>query len=230
VTAAFSGTAMGSPGAVMTLYGANLAGSLVQAAGFPMPFSLGNVTMVTGNTYTPLYYVSPGQINFQIPYSVATGNVNIRVYQGVRVTSANVTIAAVSPALFSINQQGSGQGSIRIANSAAVACPVGSIAGVDCQPAKRGGFIEVYGTGMGAVTPAAPTGNVPISLSSTRLTPTAMVGGLPANVIFSGLNPGAAGLYQINVQIPAGVTPGDAVPVSIMIGGVTSNTVTVAVQ
>jgi len=49
-------------------------------------------------------------------------------------------------------------------------------------------------------------------------------------VIFSGLAPGVAGLYQINVTIPAGVTPGNAVPVILTVGNVQSNTVTIAVQ
>jgi len=57
-----------------------------------------------------------------------------------------------------------------------------------------------------------------------------MIGGVKASVIFSGLAPGYVGLYQVNAQVPPGVTPGPAVPITVTIGGVTSNTVTIAVD
>jgi uncharacterized protein (TIGR03437 family) len=56
------------------------------------------------------------------------------------------------------------------------------------------------------------------------------IGGVPATVQFAGLAPGFAGLYQVNVQVPTGVAPGDAVPVSLSIGGVAANTATIAIQ
>src|SRR5260370_13991770 len=108
------------------------------------------------------------------------------------------------PRLFSNIQQGTGQGSIRIANSATIAAPAGSISSADARTAKIGEFIEVYGTGFGAVTPTVGSGAAAPSspLSQTTRRVTATVGGLDANVIFSGLAPGAARLSQIDVQIP----------------------------
>jgi uncharacterized protein (TIGR03437 family) len=67
-------------------------------------------------------------------------------------------------------------------------------------------------------------------LSQTQTTPTVTIGGVSAKVQFSGLTPGFAGLYQVNVQVPDGVSPGDAVPVVVTIGGVSSNTATIAVE
>ena len=60
--------------------------------------------------------------------------------------------------------------------------------------------------------------------------PTVTIGGMAADVVFSGLAPGFVGLYQVNVQVPAEASTGDEVEVVLTIGGVTSNTVTVAVQ
>ena len=57
-----------------------------------------------------------------------------------------------------------------------------------------------------------------------------MIGGVPAPVLFSGLAPGAIGEYQVNVQVPPGVTPGSAVGVTISIGGVLSNAPTIALR
>jgi uncharacterized protein (TIGR03437 family) len=141
-------------------------------------------------------------------------------------------MAVVTPTLFSINQQGSGQGSIRIANSATIAAPAGSIPGADTRAVTTGDVIEVYGTGFGTVTPTIASGAAAsgTNLSRTTRVVTATVGGVSANVIFSGLAPGVAGLYQINVTIPAGVPRGNAVPVVLTVGGVQSNTVTVAIQ
>ncbi len=234
VSAAFAqGGATGSPGALMSLFGANLTGALVQATSFPLPITLGGVTMLFNTTSIPLYFVSPNQINFQIPFSAGTtGTASIYIQQGLLSTTANLSMAAVTPTLFSINQQGSGQGSIRVASSATIAAPAGSIPGADTRAVKADDIIEVYGTGFGSVTPTVASGAAASSspLSRTQRIVTATVGGIPASVIFSGLAPGVAGLYQINVTIPAGVTPGNAVPVILTVGNVQSNTVTIAVQ
>jgi uncharacterized protein (TIGR03437 family) len=67
-------------------------------------------------------------------------------------------------------------------------------------------------------------------LATTTAAPTVTIGGVQAVVTFSGLAPGFAGLYQIDAQVPAGILASDAVPVVVTIGGVTSNTVTIAVR
>lgn len=226
------GPASASPGTLVSLYGANLAGSLVQAVALPLPETLGDVVVTVGGVPVPLYFVSPGQINFQVPYGAATaGSLALTVNQGQQTSnSILLPMARVSPGLFSTNQQGSGQGAIRIANSATIAAPVGAFS--DSRPVHAGDIIEIYCTGLGAVTPSGVTGGPATSrpLQTTTLSPSVTIGGQPAMVGFSGLAPGSAGLYQVNVTIPNGVTPGDSVPVVLSIGGVQSNTVTIAVQ
>ena len=64
----------------------------------------------------------------------------------------------------------------------------------------------------------------------TLTDPTVIIGGLAARVLFTGLAPGSVGLYQVNVEIPAGVTQSAAAPVALSIGGVSSNTVAIAVH
>jgi uncharacterized protein (TIGR03437 family) len=225
------GTATASPGSLVSLYGANLSGSLVQAVALPLPVTLGNVVLSVGGRPAPLYFVSPGQINFQVPYEATGGTYSLTVNQGQLISNViGLTVARVSPGLFSTNQQGSGQGAIRIANSATIAAPVGAFS--DSRPVKAGDVIEIYCTGLGAVNPSGTTGAAATSkpLQTTTLQPTVTIGGQTAQVLFSGLAPGAAGLYQVNVTIPTGVTPGNSVPVVLTIGGVASNTVTVASQ
>jgi uncharacterized protein (TIGR03437 family) len=227
-----SGGATASPGSVVSLYGANLAGQIEQAVAFPLPNTLGGVIVTVGGTVVPLYFVSAGQINFQVPYGVTTtGNLSLTVSQGALGSSAiALPMARVSPGLFSTNQQGTGQGAIRIANSATIAAPVGAFS--DSHPVQAGDVIEIYCTGLGAVTgnPMAGAAATSSPLQTTTVQPAVTIGGKPAQVGFSGLAPGSAGLYQVNATIPTGVTAGNAAPVVLTIAGVQSNTVTIAVQ
>ena len=94
-----------------------------------------------------------------------------------------------------------------------------------------GSQVVIYCTGLGAVTNQPPTGSsAPMSpLAETTTKPTVVIGGAPAGVQFSGLAPGLVGTYQVNAVVPSGSATGDAVPVTISIGGFVSNTVTIAV-
>jgi len=135
-----------------------------------------------------------------------------------------VSLAPFAPAIFAMNSEGTGQGAIldtsyRLADST--------------NPATAGSsYISIYCTGLGAVTNQPATGSPALGtpLSWTTTIPTVTIGGASADVSFYGLAPGYAGLYQVNAQVPAGSAKGSAVPVTISIGGATSNEVTVAVQ
>ena len=100
------------------------------------------------------------------------------------------------------------------------------------RPAKPGESVAIYCTGLGNVTNAPDPGAPALSnpLSHTLGTPVVTLGGAKVSTTFSGLAPGFVGLYQVNMQIPAGVAGGSAVPLVLMIGGVSSNTATIAVQ
>jgi uncharacterized protein (TIGR03437 family) len=84
--------------------------------------------------------------------------------------------------------------------------------------------------GLGAVSNPPADGSPSTGNSLTNVTPTVTIGGLPAQVTYSGLAPGEVGLYQVNVVVPTGVTTGNAVPVVITQGNAVSNTVTIALQ
>jgi uncharacterized protein (TIGR03437 family) len=134
-----------------------------------------------------------------------------------------VKLAPFAPGIFAIDGQGSGQGAIlddsyNLADSS--------------NPAAAGATILlIYCTGLGAVTNQPPTGWTPDGqLAWTTTLPTVTIGGAQATVFFSGLAPGFVGLYQVNALVPAGAASGGAVPVAISMGGVQSNTVTMAVK
>ena len=95
--------------------------------------------------------------------------------------------------------------------------------------------ILIYCTGLGAVSANQPATGAPASLSPNELAPTTTpvtvsIGGMTQTASFAGLAPGFVGLYQVNALVPAGVASGSAVPVTITMGSVTSNTANIVVQ
>jgi uncharacterized protein (TIGR03437 family) len=220
------------PGSLSTLFGTNLAAGTVSVSVSPtLPTMLGDVTVEVGGLPAALFYVSPTQINFQVPWELeGFDRTTLIVFNGT-LTSAplQVNVVPAAPTLFSTSGTGTGQGAILIAGPEVLAAPVGAFTG--SRPVRRSEFLEIYATGLGPVSRLQSDGNPkpPIFPALSR-TPTVTIGGIPAVVNFSGLPPGTVGLFQINVQVPDGVASGSSVPVSIAVYGVTSNTVTVAVE
>jgi uncharacterized protein (TIGR03437 family) len=198
----------------------------------PLPFTLGGTTMTIGGNEIPLFYVSPGLINFQAPFLSVVGptKVLLVVNQGGQSTTVTVTLQQYAPALFTTNGGGTGQASALVANTASVAAPVGTFPG--SRPIHIGEYLSIYCTGLGDVNPrpalGSPAGTNPLSRTLTN--PAVTIGGVPGTVSFSGLAPGYAGLYLVNVQIPDTAPLGAAVPIVLSIGGLVSNTVTVAID
>ena len=216
-----------------SIYGANLA-SLTAVADLlpPLPFTLGGATLSIGGNILPLFFVSPGQINFQVPFLSVSGptTVPMTITQGSLSSTVNVRIQPVAPALFTANAQGTGQGSVLIAGTASLAAPDGAFPG--SRPVKPGEYISIYCTGLGDVTsrPALGSPSPGSPPASTLAAPVVTIGGVPATVSFSGLAPGFVGLYQVNVQIPPTAPAGASVPLVLTIATLPANPVTIAVD
>jgi uncharacterized protein (TIGR03437 family) len=217
---------------IASVYGVNLAPT-TQVADLapPLPGSLGGtaLSMLNGSQFIPVFFVSPTQINFQVPF-ITTGAQQLTITQGTQSITIPVTLVNYAPALFSTNAQGTGQASVTIANTSTVAAPVGTFPG--SRPAQIGEYISIYCTGLGPSNNQPGLGSASPSnpLATTQAQPTVTIGGVSAPVIFSGLAPGYVGLYQVNAQVPATAPTGVAVPIVLTIGGVTSNIVTIAVD
>jgi uncharacterized protein (TIGR03437 family) len=142
--------------------------------------------------------------------------------------SITVPLASQAPGIFLLNA--AGLAAVEIAGTASVAAPVGAFPG--SRPVQIGEYITIYCTGLGAVTNQPATG-APASgspLSNTASGPvTVSIGGVNAPVVFSGLAPGYLGLYQVNAQVPPKSPTGSAVPITVSIGGKTSNQASIAV-
>lgn len=226
-----------APGSIVSIFGTNLASSLSVASTVPLTTSLGGVSVTFNDTFqAPLFFTGPQQINAQLPSGLSAGAVTVTVTNSAGTSAPKtIQIGSSSPSIFTVNQAGTGQGWVLFANSTDVAAPAGAIQGLNSRPAKAGDILTIYANGLGPVTPPVADGNNTLdALRQTTSTPTIMVGNVTvaaSDVLFSGLAPQFVALYQINFRVPSGVTPGNAVPIQITIGGVSSgNQVTIAVQ
>jgi uncharacterized protein (TIGR03437 family) len=222
-----------APGMMLSLFGVGLASGTAQAASLPLPANLLGTSVTVNGASAPLFYVSPGQVNLMIPFEAQAGTATVTLAANGTNASQGLVIGATAPGLFSMDESGGGQGAILISNTPTLAAPTGSVPNRDARPAQRGvDSASIYCTGLGAVTNQPATGAAALAnpLSHTIVAPTVTIGGVSADVSYSGLAPGFAGLYQIDARVPAGVAAGDTLPVVVTIGGVTSNTVTIAVR
>jgi uncharacterized protein (TIGR03437 family) len=223
---AASGVAGGAaaPGSVVSVFGSFPLYAPVQASSLPLPPSLAGVSVDAGGFSAPLFFAAGGQVNLQIPWELSGQSQTTLTATAWGETGAAQTIglAPFSPGIFSVNARGSGQGAIQDTSYRLVD---------SSNPAAPGSLVAIYCTGLGAVTNQPPTGSpAPVSpLAETTTKPTVLIGGAPAAVQFSGLAPGMVGTYRVNAAVPSGSASGDSVPVTISIGGITSNTVTIAV-
>ena len=197
------------PGSLLSLFGSNLNGATVQFDAFS----------------APTLYSSSSQLNLQVPWELQGQSSSQVTVTANSVTSAPQTVAVgtLGTGIFSLGAPQGGQGAI--ANLAGMVVDANS-------PAHAGDYLQIYATGLGAVTNTPRTGATAVAspLSSLVDYPTATIGGVPAPLGFAGLAPGFVGLYQVNAQVPPGVAAGDAVPVTLSAGGLMSNTVTISVR
>jgi len=214
-----------APGGFVTLFGERMTGGERRGAeGSTYPTTLANTRVLLGEKALPLQYVSADQINAQIPFDVEpNAQLALRIQRDdMSSVPTSFIVAKAQPAVFTSAQNGQGQ--------AAAVNQSGTVNGAGA-PAPRGSFISLYCTGLGAVSPASPAGEMASStvLSRTVSPVTATLGGRSASVQFAGLAPGFTGLYQVNLQIPDETEAGEA-EVVISVDGQSSPPVTVAVQ
>lgn len=209
-----------SPGMIIAVFGTGLAPGTDQAPSIPLPTVLDGVSVevVDGSNViqAPLFFISAGQINAQLPFETASSSVQVRVRNGQGVSNSEpVAVTQRSPSLFTRTMDGKGEAIVLHANYT----PVSTTA-----PAKPGEVVILYLTGLGAVSPAAPSGRAggdgsaaaPLNLVMDDVA--VLINGEPAVVDFKGLAPYFVGLYQINFHVPAEVVPGNA-GITVQAGG-----------
>lgn len=213
VNAATNSAGVLAPGMLVSAYGSQFAFATTQTPSAHLSSSLGGLTVYVNGFPAPLLLVSPGQVNFQIPWEITAGTATVTMIGngplGTLGNSLTVTIGPFSPGIFKVTH----------ADFSAVTAS---------SPAAAGEILLLWATGLGAVSPTPATGEPPASVTTTTTNPTVTIGGAQAAVQFSGLS-GFAGLYQVNVAMPAAIPAGAATPLVLSIGG-QSATVAIATR
>ncbi|HUO32421.1 MAG TPA: protease pro-enzyme activation domain-containing protein [Bryobacteraceae bacterium] len=195
-----------APGAIVSIFGANLAPATTSTPGLPLPTMLAGTWVTINGIAAPLYYVSPTQLNIQIPYEVTANSVDtLRVNNNGESVFYSFKVAATAPGIFTFDNG----------------------APVPFSTAKQGQEITLYMTGAGAVSPTVATGSAPAAdtpvseLPAPAAAVSLTVGGVAATIDFIGIPTWSVGVVQINYTIPPNAPLGSQA-VILSVGGVPS--------
>jgi uncharacterized protein (TIGR03437 family) len=191
--------------------------------GVTLPTAVGAISVNVNGQAAYVQYISATQVNFLLPANAATGIANVDLVTPTGAMTSTLEIDAVTPGLFCYTLKGVlyPASVFAIASGVVYVAATGALSGYTSRPAAPGDIIELYATGCGPTSPAAPDGVV-----LTKVYPAASlaafqvsIAGQSAPVLFAGLV--SPGLWQLNVQIPSGLIGGDQ-PLVLSVNGVAS--------
>jgi uncharacterized protein (TIGR03437 family) len=202
------------PGALISIYGTNLASGEARATAAPLPDGLNGTSVSINGMAARLLFVSSTQINAQAPWETATGRAAVVVRSGSRESAAvQVDIAAIAPGVLATDGGG----------ALAVNYPGGTLNSA-LNPVRAGEYVVVYLTGQGRLDPPVASGAEspadPLSLPLAAVA--AKLGGKPVEVAFAGMAPGYVGLLQVNLLVPD--VPAGEQALDVTVGDVQANT------
>ena len=225
-----------SGNAIVSIFGQNFtpAGSPLAMVGSgdlvggKVPTQFAGVCVEINSVRAPIFAVSPGQVNLQVPAIPQSGKVTVQVITNcgqateTRSAAATVAVQAATPEFFFFTHNLNGQNAVAAIN-AVTAANVGTpnlTPGASYIPARPGDFVSIFMTGLGATNPSYDPGALAAGAAKVTAPVSVSLGGVPlaaANIPYVGVAPGNAGLYQLNIQIPAGAPSGN-VPLAVTVG------------
>ncbi len=228
-----------APGSWIEIYGSNLASDSRQWAGSDFngvnaPTSLDGTKVTISGQAAFIDYISPIQVNAQVPSNAGTGSQPVVVMTGAGASSAfTITVNAEQPGLLAsslFDIGGKQYAAALFSDGVTYVLPPGAIAGVASRRAQPGDTITLYGIGFGPVTPNISAGQIVQQNEALALPFHVFVGQTEATVSYAGLAPNAVGLYQFNVVVP-NVTASDSVLLTFTLAGASATqTLYIAVQ
>jgi uncharacterized protein (TIGR03437 family) len=208
-------------GGLVSIFGSQLSSMSLAAASAPLPTTLAESCLTVNGLVIPMIYVSPPQINAQLPFQMS-GNADIVLKTpGGSSDALRTTVLPTAPAVFLSGTAGPVTGIpviLRSTNGELV---------TPSNPIHPSDHISIYLTGMGQTMPQVPSGAPAPSdpLSLVLVQPTVTLGGVNLPIEYAGLTPGSVGVYQINAAIPfKGLPEGFEIPLTITQGGMTNTT------
>ncbi len=197
-----------APNTIASLYGQNLSWTTravsaddLRQGSLPTMLTGTGVWVLINNVPAPLYFVSPTQINLLIPGNLLPGTVHLQIVRDGRAgPKVRLRLREAAPALYLLDE-----------TTAIAVRPDGSVATAD-NPARPGEVVVLYGTGFGPTRPDFPPGVLaPFAAELEKRDEFSLwLDGAPVvaeNVLYAGVTPGFAGLYQINLRLPEGIAP-----------------------
>jgi len=216
-----------APATWIEIFGFNLATTLSQTwsgtdfTGTAAPTALAGTKVTVAGKPAFVYYVSPGQLNVQVPSGVASGPQAIVITTaGGNSAAYTITVNATEPGLLAppaFILRGVQNVVALFSNTLTYVLPV-NVSGVVTARARPGDSLTLYGIGFGPVIPDIPAGQIVQQTNDLQSQFQVSFAGVPAKVTYAGLAPGYVGLYQFNVVVPA-VAASDSVPVTFTLGG-----------
>lgn len=217
-----------APATWIEIYGANLANVVTQTwggadfKGNAAPTALGGTSVTIGGQPAFVEYVSPGQVNAQVPSNISTGSQPVVVTTPGGISTAYpITVNVTEPGLLApavFNLKAGLYVTALFTDGVTYVLPPGSFTTIPTARAKPGDTIVVYGVGFGAVTPDNPAGQVVTQSNQLNGNFQASFAGIPAHVLSSSLTVGFLGLYQFDIMVP-NVAASDAVPFTFTFNG-----------
>jgi uncharacterized protein (TIGR03437 family) len=219
-----------APGSLVSIFGTNLANVTMSADRTPLPLALGGTSVTVDGIPAPLLYVSPGQINAQIPRGVVVifnAPVAVVVTTAVGVSEpAQVKVTNSGLGLFTVDASGCGRGAVQnIAADGTVSFNSRE------NSAEPGGIITVWGTGLTTTYSLPPEGEPAPSdpPADSYIQPGAYLYDTPAGVLWGGLAPFQVGVAQFNIFLREHIE-GCAVPLRVALLGSMSQPVPVSIH
>jgi uncharacterized protein (TIGR03437 family) len=210
-----------APGTIVQIYGSNFASQISQASTIPLPLNLAGTSVTIGGIPAPLYYVSPGQINAQVPFELSAN------HQYQVVINSNGTLS--TPDVTQLADLAPGLAAFASGSIIAIHSDGTLVSGT--APAKPGEYLVVFAAGLGATDNPVASGiaSPGAPLATALATPAVTINSEAASVVFAGMTPTLVGLYQINFQVPTDAPNGD-LTLAVSQNGVDANATTLTVH
>jgi uncharacterized protein (TIGR03437 family) len=220
VSSASYGVSAIAPKAIVSAFGSNLASVTQAATAIPLPTAIAGTSIAVQDSAgverpAPLFFVSPNQLNYQIPAGTALGPALIKFTNAGQTVHGSAIVASSAPSIFTMDASGNGAAAARDAFTFDLA-PFNAT-----RPNGEPNIIAVFGDGLGADATDLDA-NVSADVQAT-------IDGQPVIVTYAGRAPGFVGLNQTNITLPAGISSGNHRLV-IARNGVSSNQVTLAIR
>jgi uncharacterized protein (TIGR03437 family) len=224
-----------TPDGLITIFGANFTAGVTHSlqnsdlvGGNSVPTNLAQTCVQIGGLLAPLFYVSPTQINAQVPDLSPSGNADVSVITNcataneVATPRVTVPVAPAVPEFLTYVSNPNGADSVAaVGPDGTPIASAGLIPGVQARVAGSNEMIAIFGIGFGAASAPVPAGMWSTGADSIMGTPIVMIGDYQAKVLYAGLAPGLAGVYQVNAVVPPTILTGNQ-PISIQVNGASS--------